>query len=430
MAIQDLNKSLTDLSSTATDVYRGLSQFNSNLGTGGIEQYLPKEDLPTQEKGIMERYTERKKLAETGTEAAKKLTESAYQTSKASIEEKTLGETATARETMRNLGPASSYALVSKMEETGRRRLSDLTKARDDLLLKQDVAKADRLDNLMISEQETLTSTRKSFLDTIFGISAERRAQTGFETPAQKTLRESQAKENELLNTVKSNYPDIPGISNTKTYAEAIGLVGPEIKKDRELERKVKESQIAENYAAIAAKKASVGGTKLPAPQVVNLSDAQFLPNLLNDLENTVNNNKNLFGVISGRIPFSEDRLIVDAELRRIAQTVGKFMEGGVLRKEDEEKYYKMLPQLTDLNPDVALSKLEGVRTMLSLKYNGYLKDFSGSGYDVSGFKEISFGKNRESSRQLNSTGEEGKPAKGLNYTFTNDNMFYNLWNK
>jgi len=52
-----------------------------------------------------------------------------------------------------------------------------------------------------------------------------------------------------------------------------------------------------------------------------------------------------------------------------------------------------MLPQLSDQNVRVSLSKLQGVRDMLSLKYNGYLTDFSGSGFDVSGFNPISFQK-------------------------------------
>jgi len=51
-----------------------------------------------------------------------------------------------------------------------------------------------------------------------------------------------------------------------------------------------------------------------------------------------------------------------------------------------------MLPQLTDLNKKVALDKLSGVRKMLQEKYNNYLEDFSGSGYNISGFSPIDFG--------------------------------------
>ncbi len=63
-------------------------------------------------------------------------------------------------------------------------------------------------------------------------------------------------------------------------------------------------------------------------------------------------------------------------------------MEGGVLRAEDEKKYAKMLPKLTD-SYDVAQNKLAGVRKMLADKYNGYLTDYANSGYDVSNFTQV-----------------------------------------
>jgi len=42
-------------------------------------------------------------------------------------------------------------------------------------------------------------------------------------------------------------------------------------------------------------------------------------------------------------------------------------MEGGVLRKEDEIKYRKMLPQITD-TPQVARNKIKNVTEMLKLQ--------------------------------------------------------------
>jgi len=133
-------------------------------------------------------------------------------------------------------------------------------------------------------------------------------------------------------------------------------------------------------------------GINLPATQVTMLSDARYFPALLDELENTINKNASLIGPISGQIPFSEAREKVKDDLKRAAQLIGKFMEGGVLRKEDEIKYREMLPQLTDLNSKVALDKLAGVRRMLQEKYNNYLQDFAGSGYNVSGFESIDFG--------------------------------------
>jgi hypothetical protein len=48
------------------------------------------------------------------------------------------------------------------------------------------------------------------------------------------------------------------------------------------------------------------------------------------------------------------------------------------LRAEDTAKYQKMLPQMSD-TPEVALQKLNNIKSMLNNKYNGYLGDFAKS---------------------------------------------------
>lgn len=196
--------------------------------------------------------------------------------------------------------------------------------------------------------------------------------------------------EGKKLQDFKEKYPQI---ALADTMEEALGFLAAEYKTDKALEQRLKLAQIQSAEAAAAAKRATAGkGSQLAETQVVMLSDAGFLPGVLNGLETVINNNLGLFGPISGRVPFSEDRITIEDDLRRASQLIGRFMEGGVLRKEDEEKYRKMLPELTDLNSKVALDKLEGVRNMLGLKYNNYLTDFGANGYDVSGFKGINFG--------------------------------------
>lgn len=193
-----------------------------------------------------------------------------------------------------------------------------------------------------------------------------------------------------------------PEIAFADTMEEALGYLGGEIKKDKALERRLKEAQINAANAAATAKN-NPTETQLPSSQVVMLSDAKFLPGVLDELEKLVNDNKDLFGYKNvsifgvGAAKLSDEKLKIDAELRRAAQLVGKFMEGGVLRKEDEIKYARMLPQIDDKNSDVALNKLTGVREMLGLKYNNYLVDFNGSNYDVSNFPLLDFsGENKE----------------------------------
>ncbi len=128
---------------------------------------------------------------------------------------------------------------------------------------------------------------------------------------------------------------------------------------------------------------------------VKNLSDARNLPSVVSNLENVVNQNEALFGPVRGNVgganPYDEEAQAVDAQLRAARQLVGKFMEGGVLRKEDEAKYKKLLPDLGD-KPAVAKEKIAILKQLLSQQYESYINDFRGSGYDVSTFPSSLFG--------------------------------------
>lgn len=71
----------------------------------------------------------------------------------------------------------------------------------------------------------------------------------------------------------------------------------------------------------------------------------------------------------------------------RVKQVIGKALEGGVLRKEDEIKYAKILPAIAD-DPEVATSKLEGLRTALIQRRQTLLDSLGDAGYDTSKFAE------------------------------------------
>jgi hypothetical protein len=60
-------------------------------------------------------------------------------------------------------------------------------------------------------------------------------------------------------------------------------------------------------------------------------------------------------------------------------QIIGKGLEGGVLRKEDEEKYKNILPTMTD-TPDVAQSKLEQLDQLLTRDLGTYRETLKGAG--------------------------------------------------
>jgi len=70
----------------------------------------------------------------------------------------------------------------------------------------------------------------------------------------------------------------------------------------------------------------------------------------------------------------------------RVKQVIGKALEDGVLRKEDEIKYAKILPTISD-PPEVAASKLSGLRTALVKRKQTVLDSLDDSGFDTSRFR-------------------------------------------
>lgn len=75
------------------------------------------------------------------------------------------------------------------------------------------------------------------------------------------------------------------------------------------------------------------------------------------------------------------------ALIDRVKQVIGKALEGGVLRKEDEIKYEKILPTIGDPNEQV-VSKLQGLSTAIKLRRTRTIEALADAGYDTSKFGE------------------------------------------
>lgn len=75
------------------------------------------------------------------------------------------------------------------------------------------------------------------------------------------------------------------------------------------------------------------------------------------------------------------------ATIDRVKQVIGKALEGGVLRKEDEYKYEKILPIISDV-PQVVKTKLDGLEQAIRLRYQRQLEAMEDAGYDTSGFRK------------------------------------------
>jgi len=131
---------------------------------------------------------------------------------------------------------------------------------------------------------------------------------------------------------------------------------------------------------------------KLPPNTVLTLNEGKAVARMLPEVETALLENESAFGPVGGRAgtanPYNERAQTIDARMRTASQAFGRFMEGGVLRKEDEEKYRKMFPQLSD-TPEVAKNKLAIVRRMLAQKYEDDRTTLGNSGYDVSGFEAL-----------------------------------------
>ena len=133
-------------------------------------------------------------------------------------------------------------------------------------------------------------------------------------------------------------------------------------------------------------------GTKLPPDKVLSVQQGAQIPKQLTNISQTLEANKDIFGPVVGRAislnPKHTRGNTIKAQLKIAAQSFGRYMEGGVLRKEDESKYEQMFPQLSD-DPDIAANKLSLVQNMLAEKQNADVSALGTQGYDTSGFSQL-----------------------------------------
>jgi hypothetical protein len=133
-------------------------------------------------------------------------------------------------------------------------------------------------------------------------------------------------------------------------------------------------------------------GQKLPAALVDRLNDGAVAEQQANALESIIGRaGDKAFGPFVGRVrsinPYDETSQKLVAELKTAKQAIGKFLEGGVLRKEDESKYDMILPQPAD-TPEVARQKAANVRNLINAKKQANLESFRAQGYNISGLDQ------------------------------------------
>lgn len=187
----------------------------------------------------------------------------------------------------------------------------------------------------------------------------------------------------------RAQYKDLKAASNP--YA----LGNLDLGRQRlDLERqKQQESLIEKDKDRQAKAAADKAGQRLPAAQSTLLAEGKQIPQVLAYLEKTFADPKNAAktGPLSGLSrfnPYDTPAQIVQSQVNTAKQLVGKFIEGGVLRKEDESKYDRIMPTMQD-TPEVRAAKLANIKRMVEEKYNSYLESYANSGYDVSKYSSF-----------------------------------------
>lgn len=128
------------------------------------------------------------------------------------------------------------------------------------------------------------------------------------------------------------------------------------------------------------------GKKPITSATALQLADSDSAIKMLGNLENTIRNNGSVFGPIAGRVgvlnPFDTKAQDVQSIINSTKQIVGKYLEGGVLRAEDEVKYDKILPKLSD-TPQVAAIKLTNVKNLVLTKIRAQQEGLASAGFDT-----------------------------------------------
>lgn len=158
------------------------------------------------------------------------------------------------------------------------------------------------------------------------------------------------------------------------------------VRAQEEAERRNRErEQIAKDKIG-----ANGGAKRLSPNDLAKYGEGRDMGGVISNFRQSFDKYRSVIGPIKGRLggvnPYDVNVQKFQADLKRAAQTIGKFMEGGVLRKEDEAKYEKMLPSLTDV-PEVANYKLDQVDQMVRDRHKANLEALRSQGYDTSGLE-------------------------------------------
>lgn len=144
---------------------------------------------------------------------------------------------------------------------------------------------------------------------------------------------------------------------------------------DRVIEDSARNAKTARPMLSSDAGKVADFDTSLS--QVKSLRDAAKSTGAVSQIESAMPNFVTEFTGGIGEAAKSRN-----AQISLVRQIIGKTLEGGVLRKEDEIKYKTILPTIGD-SPDVAAKKLDGLESLIKEKRSNLLESLGDAGFNV-----------------------------------------------
>lgn len=207
--------------------------------------------------------------------------------------------------------------------------------------------------------------------------------------------RVAEARKNVLLGKQKRIDREIE--SNRKLYTDEILAIRRESRDEEKEKRLIKfrektkaQYRPTKQYLSDVAAAKDAAGKPLKPTDIDRIGGGLAAIKMLERLKGTVQDKGDVFGPLMGRIrganPYDRDAQAIQALVNGSKQVIGKFLEGGVLRKEDEFKYTKILPTLSDTNA-AAMAKIEVVRGMLMDALEVKLQALKAQGYSTKGLE-------------------------------------------
>ena len=131
-------------------------------------------------------------------------------------------------------------------------------------------------------------------------------------------------------------------------------------------------------------------GRIMPAASATNLSGTQQGINQMATLMEQIPKYAKLglagpIGSLRRFNPYDTNAQAFQQYVNTYKQIIGKGLEGGVLRKEDESKYEKIIPRMGDTE-EVLMRKAQQLQEMLINKYNTDLEALYNAGYNTGNF--------------------------------------------